>query len=249
MLVARSRITLGVALFGTAAWLSVFCPAATPAAGAHPALRTVTVTISGSGNARWSVASDSDKGSLALNYSWHGTLRFGIRPEVLRDPAHTKFSTRGATALRASWVGDFVGRKLAEPYLGAYHCAYKGTNVPAKVTAQLTNGKVPGSIWLVLHPQGDQGFFAAKTNGATVSCSTPYGDNGPTHFEPEWLFRDTITDHGQFSSTTAVIVLPSKLLPRGSVAVRFPYEVGKRTSPYAGNLRWNNVGRLSVRAS
>jgi hypothetical protein len=249
MQVTRSRISLGIALFGTAAWLSVFCPAATPAADARPALRTVTVTISGSGTARWSVASDADKGSLAMNYSWRGKLKFGIRPEVLKDPAHTKFSTRGATTLRATWVGDFVGRKLAEPYLGAYHCVYKGTNVPGKVSAQLTNGKVPGVIWLVLHPQTEQGFFPAKTNGATVSCSTGYGDNGPTHFEPGWLFRDNILDHGQFSSTTAVIVVPSKLLPRGSVAIKFPYEVGKRTSPFAGNLHWNNVGRLSVRAS
>ena len=92
-------------------------------------------------------------------------------------------------------------------------------------------------------------YFAAKTNGATVSCSTPYGDNGPTHFDPGWLFRDTITDHGQFSSTSAVIVVPSKLLPRGSVAVTFPYEVGKRMSPFAGNLHWSNVGHLSVRAT
>jgi len=249
MLVTRSRITLGVALFGTAAWLSVFCPAATPAAGAGAVLRTVTVTISGSGKARWSVASDADKGSLALNYSWHGTLRFGLRAEVLKDPAHAKFSSRGETTLRASWIGDFTGRKLAEPYLGPYHCVYKGTNVPGRVTAQLTNGKVPGAIWLVLHPKSEEGFFAANTNGATVSCSTGYGDRGPTHFEPGWLFRDNILDHGQFSSTTAVIVLSSKLLPRGSAAVSFPHEVGKRTSPFAGNLHWSNLGHLSVRAS
>lgn len=245
MRAARSRLTLGLALFGSAAWLSVFCPAATPAAGA--ALRTVTVTFSGSGKARWSVDSDADRGSLALNYSWRGKLRFGLPARVFKDPKHAKFSARGATTLRASWTGDLTGRKLAEPYTGPYHCVYKGANVPAKVTAQLMNGKVAGAVWLVLHAKSPDGFFPAKTNGATVSCSTGWGERGPMHFEPAWLFRDTITDHGQFTSATAVIVLSSKVLPRGSATVSFPHEVGKRTSPFAGNLHWQNVGRLSVR--
>lgn len=242
----RSRLAFGLALFGCAAWLSGFCSAAAPAADATD--RIVTVTLTGSGKARWSIDSSSDKGQLALSYSWFGSLRFAVPARVLQDPVHAKFAVGTSATLTGSWVGELTGRKLSEPDLGPYHCDYRGTNVPARVNAQLTSGTTRGTYWIVLHPRSERGFFPAKGGGATASCKTPVGDGGPTHFEPPWLFRDTLTDHGRFTSTTAVIVVSNKLLPRGSLTVRFPDEVGERTSPYTGNLRWSNLGHLVLRA-
>jgi hypothetical protein len=121
-----------------------------------------------------------------------------------------------------------------------------GVNVPRRVTATLTNGK-RGSLQLVLGARG-RGFFPSRGNGATVSCSSHVGARGPTHFEPEWLFRDALQDHGRLSSDTAVIVVPSRLLPRGSLTVRFPRETGSVVQPLRPRLTWNNSGRVTLRA-
>jgi hypothetical protein len=100
-----------------------------------------------------------------------------------------------------------------------------------------------------MHPRTVSGtFFPMKGEGATVSCTTGRGELGPPHFGPNWLFRDTVTDHGFLTADTAVIDVSSKLLPRRSVTVVFPREVGRRNSEFTGNLRWNNRGRLVVRA-
>jgi hypothetical protein len=241
----RARIALaGFALF-VAPWLLLPGAAARPTAPTRP----VTLQLSNSGLGAWSVDSPDDKGELALKYRWSGALKFNIPVKALKNPARAKFKARARTTLHGSWSGVFTGRKLTGFDAGPYRCEYTASDVPASVDALLSNGKKRGTLQLVLHPAGgSEQFFPPKGQGATVNCTTARGDLGPTHFGPNWLFRDTVTDHGFLSSDTAVIDLPSKLLPRRSITVSFPREVGKRDSPFIGKINWNNRGKLVVRA-
>jgi hypothetical protein len=184
-----------------------------------------------------------------MTYSWSGVLRFRIPAAVLKSPTGARFSVASSGTLKGSWAGDFTGTKSSTPYSGAYHCRYAGKDVPTKVTATLTGGATRDTLALSLRSTSEGGFFPAKGQGATVACSTGYGAEGPTHFEPQWLFRDTTSDHGQMSSTAAVITLPARVLPRGSVTTTFPREIGKVNSPFRDRLTWNNVGRLVAKAS
>jgi hypothetical protein len=236
----RFNLGLGAALLAGAACFSLVSGEAAPAAGA--ASRTVTITLTDSGKARWSTDGDAEKGTLALNYAWHGTLRFKV-------PAKARFLAVANTTLRASWTGDAVGTKFSAPLSGPYHCQYAGKNVPSLVTATLTNGQAKGTFDLTLHAKGEEGFFPSKSLGATVNCSTGYGADGPAHFEPQWLFRDTTTDHGRMTSDTAVVTLPARALKRGSVTLTWPREIGKVSSPFRAKLDWNNVGKLVVKTS
>jgi hypothetical protein len=241
----RARLALAGLLLCTAPWLLLPGAAARPAAKTRP----VTLQLSNNGLGAWSIDSPDDKGQLALRYHWAGSLKFNIPTKALKDPAKTRFKSHARTTLKASWIGVFTGRKLTGLDAGPYRCEYKGADVPALVDALLSNGKKRGTLQLVLHPAaGAQQFFSPKGQGATVTCTTARGDLGPTHFDPKWLFRDTVTDHGFLSSDTAVIDMPSKLLPRRSVTLRFPREIGRRNSPFLGKINWNNRGKLVVKA-
>jgi hypothetical protein len=217
-----SRAVLGVALFGCSASLSLFSTAAAPADGA--AARTIA--LSATGTARWTSDGSTDSAHLTLSYRWGGSLTFA--------------ASSATTTLRASWTGHLTGKNSS----GAYACTYKGVNVPARVTATLTKGK---SLRLVLAARG-RGFFPSKGDGATVSCNSGVGARGPSHFEPEWLFRDALQDHGRLTSAAAVLVVPKSLLPRGSVALRFPSEAGFVAQPLRPRLTWSNSGRVTIRA-
>lgn len=229
----RSRAVVGVVLLGCSASLSLFSTAAAPADGA--AARTSTIALGATGAARWSSDGGADKSRLTLSYRWAGSLTFAV-------PAHGSFTAHATTTLRASWTGRLSGQNSS----GSYACTYKGVNVPGRVTATLTNGK-HGSLKLVLGARGG-GFFPSRGNGTTVSCNSHVGARGPTHFEPEWLFRDAFQDHGRLSADAAVIVVPSAFLRRGSATVTFPSEIGKVDQPLRPKLTWNNKGRLTLRA-
>lgn len=218
----RSRAVIGVALFGCSASLSLFSTAAAPADGA--AARTIT--LSATGAARWTSDGSTDSAHLTLSYRWGGTLTFA--------------ASSATTTLHASWTGHLTGKNSS----GAYACTYKGVNVPARVTATLTSGK---SLRLVLAARG-RGFFPSQGSGATVSCNSNVGARGPMHFEPGSLFRDALQDHGRFTVDAAVLVVPSRLLPRGSVAVQFPSEAGSVVQPLRPRLTWSNSGRVTLRA-
>ena len=241
------RIPIAIAGLASVAALLIAPGVAAPSTQATK--RVVTIQLSNSGVATWSLDGPDDKSTLALRYNWHGTLKFTIPTRVLKDPAKARFKVNGRTTLVGNWDGVYDGRKLTGLDSGPYKCTYKGANVAAPVSAILQNGKRKGTLKLTMHPRTVSGtFFPMKGEGATVNCTTGRGDLGPPHFGPNWLFRDTVTDHGFLTADTAVIDVSSKLLPRRSVTVVFPREVGRRNSEFTGNLRWNNRGRLVVRA-
>jgi hypothetical protein len=223
---------VALALFASLAVASAAAPRARTATGA------VTLSLSDSGKGRWSILGDSETGSLAMNYSWHGRLRFPGVP-----------GKAGGT-LTGTWVGDYVGTRLQPPNQGGYHCSYSGKNITITLTATLARG--PGSKHVTLtldrgvHRQVTRfGFFPNKGGGAQVNCATSVGADGPPHFSPGWLFRDTVTDHGTLTSQQAVIVLPSTVL-KGKATVTFPREIGSVDSALRDKLNWRNVGTLKV---
>jgi hypothetical protein len=242
----RFELGLGAALLGSAACFALVSGEAAPAAGA--ASRTVTITLADTGKGRWSINGDAQKGSLAVNYSWKATLRFKVPAKAFTSTT-SRFLAGSSATMRADWTGDATGTKIGQPFNGAYHCSYKGKNVPGKVTASLTNGTRGGTIVLTLHARGDGGFFPSRANGGTAECSTGFGAEGPAHFEPEWLFRDTTSDHARMTSDTAVIDLPRSALKRGTVQKVWPREVGGVDSALRDKLTWNNVGKLVIKTS
>jgi hypothetical protein len=227
--------------------------AATAASTARVATKTVTIHLAGSGVGNWSVDSPSDLGKSALSYSWRGVLKFKIPTAALKKPATRKFRVPSSTTLVASWDGVLEGQKLTGFAQGPYRCEYHGKGVKAAVTALLTNGVKRGTLDLFLHPRAQEQFFAPTGEGATVNCTTNYGAEGPPHFGPNWLFRDTTSvrngNRYWMTSNTAIITVPTKLLPRGSAKLVFPREVGGRDSPFIGKLNWKNLGKLVVRAT
>ena len=229
----RSRAVIGVVLLGCSGSLSLFSAAAAPADGA--AARIITIAVGTTGAARWSSDGDTETARLTLHYRWGGSLTFTV-------PASGTFAARATTTLRASWTGRLSGKNSS----GSYACGYKGVNVPARVTATLTRGK-RGSSQLVLGARG-RGFFPSQGDGATVSCTSRVGARGPTHFEPEWLFRDALQDRGRLTADAAVIVVPAAVLRGGTATVTFPSETGNVDQPLRPRLTWNNRGRLTLRA-
>jgi hypothetical protein len=239
-----TRALVVLALVACAALAALAHSASTPAAGA--ATRTIVFTLSNAGKGRWSISSATDKGSVAMNYNWHGNVRFKVPLAVLKNPSK-RFSVPSKTTLFGNWVGDLTGQRAEDPGKGPYHCSYKGTNVRGNVSAALTNGTKAGTIQIVLTEEGDDGFFAPKGRGATVSCATVVGELGPPHFDPKWLFRDSFSDGGSMTSTTAFIPVPAKLLQKGSTKLAFPHEVGQiRKNPLRGDYTWDNRGTLRV---
>jgi hypothetical protein len=118
------------------------------------------------------------------------------------------------------------------------------------VTAKLAKGRAANTLELIFHPRNTRGgFFSDKGHGATVRCTSAYGAKGPPHFAPSWFFRDNLQDHGRLSSDTAIIVLPSTLLPYGSATVAFPKEKGRNNSVALGRLAWSNRAETAVRSS
>jgi hypothetical protein len=239
-----TRALLVLALIAGGAVVALARTASTPAAGA--AAKTIIFSFSDAGKGRWSIASANEKGSVAMNYNWHGSLRFKVPAAILTNP-NKRFSIPSSTTLFGGWVGDATGTRQEAPNPGPYHCSYKGTNVRGIITAVMTNGSARGTIQIVFTEKGDDGFFPPSGHGATVSCSNAQYASGPSHFEPEWLFRDSFSDQGQLTSGTAIFTLPTKLLPKGSATLVFPKEVGQiRKNPLLGDFTWDNHGTLRV---
>lgn len=188
-----------------------------------------------------------------MKYSWSGTLKFKIPTQALKKPGKTKLNVPSRTTLVGSWDGVLEGEKLTGYAAGPYRCEYHGKRVKAEVTAVLMNGVKHGTFDLFLHPKAQEQFFNPTGVGASANCTTMYGAEGPPHFGPNWLFRDTTSirngNRYWMTSNTAIITVPTKVLPRGSVRVTFPREVGGRNSPFVGKLDWKNLGKLVVRAS
>lgn len=238
---------LGAALLGGAAFLAPVSGEAAPAAGAA-SVRTVTIALSDTGKGRWSTQGDAETGSVSMSYGWSGKLRFKVPAKAFASPT-ARFVARSSTTLRGNWLGESSGTKVGAPFNGPYRCRYQGKNVPGEVEAVLAPGTARGSLLLILTTRGDTGFFPPKSNGATVDCSSGYGADGPTHFEPQWLFRDTLTAQGRLTSDTAIFNLPRSALRRGTLRRAFPREVGNVNSPLRAKLAWRNVGTLVVKTA
>ena len=189
-----------------------------PTATPAAGTRVVTVHLADRGKGTWSTAG----ARLVLTYAWRGTLRFAV-------PAGARFSARSSTTLRAGWRGALSG---------PVQCRYARTNVPGRITAVLTNGTTRGTLRVVLHARSRRGFFPATK--ASAPCSSP------AHFEPAWLFRDNLEDHGRLTADTAVIAVPRTLLAHGSTTITFPHEVGTVDRPLRPKVTWNNRGRLRL---
>lgn len=225
------------------ACIAVFlAAAAAPASGVSQ--RTVTITVFGNGKALWKLDNSREHSRLALRYQWHGTLRFAVAVRLLNDPAHRGLSVSSTATLVAAWTGESSSTKLGE----TSSCKYQGVKVRARVTAKLAKGRAGNTLEVILHPRSAQrGFFSDRGHDATARCSSPYGAGGPSHFAPSWFFRDNLQDHGRLSSDTAIIVLPSALLPFGSATVAFPKETGRNNSVALGRIAWSNRAETAVR--
>jgi hypothetical protein len=207
-------------------------------------LRTITITLSGNGNALWKLDSSRDTSRLALEYHWHGTLTFDVPPGPLNDTQHRRLTVASAATFAATWSGHYTSKKAD----GHSTCRYAGTRVKARLSAKLAKGRAGNTLELTLHPRAGHGFFSDKGHRAVVRCSAGVFQRAPAHFAPSWFFRDNLQDHGRLTSDTAVIVLPSKLLPNGSAKVAFPKETGRNDSVALGHIKWSNNGQTAVSA-
>jgi hypothetical protein len=243
------RVASGVAALGVAAGIALAGSAAAPAS--TEASRVVTISFSDAGQGRWSTVGDYDTGSMAMNYNWRGTAKFRVPVAALQNPSKAKFSVRGTGTIVASWVGDYVGKQTGTPQAGPYHCSYKGTNVKAGVDAQFANGLKKGTLRISLFARSTAKgvyFLPSSGGGATQQCATSVGADGPAHFAPGALFRDSYNIGGQLTTQTAFIDVPAKLLPRSSLKIVFPRETGSVDSPDRPALKWHNTGTLTVKA-
>ena len=203
----------------------------------------MTLAVSGSGKAFWKLDSKTDTGRLSLVYRWHGTVGFDIARALLRDASHRGLTVTHKTTLSASWSGTYRGRRGGV----LTTCTYSGSKVRAAVVARLATGRAKGTLELTFHPRAGNGFFRDRGGRATVRCGKTE-QSAPLHFAPSWFFRDNLQDHGRLTSESAVLVLPAKLLPRGSARISFPLERGSNDSVALGHLGWNNRGATSVEA-
>jgi len=232
------------ALCAAGAALVLLSPAAArPASGA--ATRTVTITVYGGGKALWKLNSNRETSRLGIHYRWHGTLRFVVPLRPLNDPRHMHLSVSSAATLVAGWTGEYKSTKAD----GVSTCKYKGVRVKARVAVVLAKGRSGDTLELRFHPRAARtGFFSDKGRRAVIHCSTGTLQGTPPHFAPSWFFRDNLQDHGRLSSDTAIVVLPSTLLPSGQATVAFPNERGRNNSVAVGRLAWNNRAETAVRA-
>ena len=238
-----TRVRDGIQRAAICACAAVLLVAAPPASGVSQ--RTITITLSGSGTALWKLDSTRETSRLALDYRWRGTLTFDVPAGPLTDPRHRHLSVASAATLVARWSGHYTSKKAD----GSSSCTYKGTNVKARVSAKLAKGRTANTLELTLHPRGTpDGFFSDKGHGAVVHCSAGVVQTAPPHFAPSWFFRDNLQDHGRLASDTAIVILPSRLLPNGSARVAFPKEKGRNDSVALGHLKWSNSGATTVRA-
>jgi hypothetical protein len=236
---------VALACFGT------LVSASAAARRTESASRSVRLALSDSGQARWSIQGDSDQGSLALNYKWTGSFAFTVPTAKLNNPTHAHLAVKAVGTLTGTWVGDLVGTRYSAPNTGKYHCSYSGTNIKIRVNAQLV--AVGKRLQLIMRrgsgkTMSSSGFFPDIGGGAKADCSNTVGAAGPTHFAPSWLFRDTTSDNGAFSSAQATITFPSTLLPGGRATVTFPHEVGSVSSAMRDRLAWKNTGRVVATA-
>jgi hypothetical protein len=216
-----------------------------PAAASGVSQRTVTLTLFGNGKAFWKLDSSRETGRLSLAYQWRGALSFDIPLPILADSKHRRLSVSSAGTLVGYWSGQYRSKKGGS----LTTCTYKGTKVRTRVTAKLAKGRTRNTLELTLHPRAAEGgFFSDKGRRAVVRCSAGYKQSAPSHFAPSWFFRDNLQDRGRFTSDTAVIVVPSTLLPRGRATVAFPNERGRNDSVGLGHLAWNNRAETAVRA-
>jgi len=227
---------------GVYALTSLFLLTAAPAAAVSQ--RRVQLAVSGTGKAFWKLDSSAENARLALSYRWHGTIPFDIPPVKLRDEKHRGLSVTRPVTLSARWSGTYRSRRGGV----LRTCTYSGSRVKARVVARLATGRTRGTLELAFRPRTGSGFFSDLGRGARIRCSKGTEQSAPPHFAPSWFFRDNLQDRGRFTSQSAVLVLPAKLLPGGSVNVSFPFESGRNDSPALGVLGWNNRGRTSVEA-
>jgi hypothetical protein len=217
--------------------------AARPASGA--AVRTVTITLYGGGKALWKLNNTRETSRLELRYRWHGRIRFVVPVRPMNDPRHRHLSVSSRTTLTAGWTGQYKSTKAD----GVSRCGYKGVRVKARVNVALAKGRAGNTLELRFHPRtGRTGFFSDRGRRALIHCSAGTIQSAPPHFAPSWFFRDNLQDHGRLSSDTAIVVLPSTLLPSGGRAtVPFPNERGRNNSVAVGRLAWNNRAETAVR--
>ena len=179
------RAAAGVVALGVAAACALAGSASAPASS--EASRLVTITFNDSGKGRWSTSGDTDRGSMAMNYSWKGTAKFRVPTTALKNPSKAKFSVRGTGSLSGSWLGDFAGTQFGTASAGPYHCTYKGALVKTTVDAQLKNGPKKGRLQIILFARSYETgiyFFPTKGAGVTQDCANPTGAGGPAHFSP-----------------------------------------------------------------
>jgi hypothetical protein len=216
--------------------------------GAQPASgvsqRTVTIALFGNGKALWKLNNNREKSRVSLEYHWHGVLRFVASDAVLRDPSHKHLSAESTGALVASWSGNYTSSTAGR----VATCEYGGAKVKAPIRATLAKGRAGNTLEVRFHPRLERGFFSDKGRRAFVRCSAGFTQSAPAHFAPSWFFRDNLQDHGRLSSDTAIIVLPSTLLPSGKATVAFPDERGRNNSVAVGRIAWNNRAETAVRA-
>jgi hypothetical protein len=237
MTTRATRLQLRKPIIGLVALASCAALAAgsTAAPARHAATRSVKLTFVDSGVATQSNLSDTEKSSTAVKYRWTTAVSFSV-------PAKRSYSVLGKTTLVGTWTGDYRGTRFeGQPYPGDFHCSYAGTNVHRPVTAQLvaSTGK---TVQVVFY--NSAGFFPVKGAGVKTECSNEVGTDGPPHFSPSWLFRDSVSDHYRMTADTAIIELPRSILSGGSATVKFPNEVGSTTVTLKGKVSWHNVGRL-----
>jgi hypothetical protein len=207
--------------------------------------QTLTVTLFGSGKAFWKLDRSGETSRLAVQYSWHGTLTFDVASRPLTDPRHRRLSATSTGTLVASWSGRYTSKKAGH----IATCRYTGKRARARVSARLAKGRAANTLELTLHPRGaEDGFFPDKGHRAVVRCSSGTVQSAPPHFAPSWFFRDNLQDHGRLTSDTAIVVLPTRLLPSGSAKVIFPKEIGRNDSVAVGRIKWSNHGVTAVRA-
>jgi len=225
------------------ATLALADSAAAPASGV--AVKVVTLKFGDRGKGDWNTLGPDEKGSLSLTYAWTGSVT--LKVPASQASGRGTLNARGTAVLTGTWTGDYSGTRFVTPDMGPYHCTYKASNVTIRVAASPQNG--PSSKTLAVILTRGAGFFPGHGDGAEANCDNSVGKDGPPHFEPQWLFRDNVSDHYRLSSNTAYLVLPRTLLTGKSVAARFPNEVGSTKVALGPAIDWHNVGRLTAKKS
>jgi len=218
---------------------------------AHVATRLVTFTLGDTGKGRWSTVGDNDQGSMAMNYNWRGTAKLRVSTAALAHAATAVYNTHGTATIVANWVGDYVGSQFGTTTAGPYHCTYKGSNVKIVADAQLTKLTKKGRAQLILTARPlptSYGFFPTTGAGVSQQCANAVGSQGPPHFSPQTFFREAFNVGGQLTNQTAMIAFPGTVLPKGRVKVLFPRESGSVNEPQRPQLKWSNVGSLTLTA-